>query len=111
MQDQISVGTLVSYQIIFVSMSAAINHMTWIIPNLAAANAAMRRIQEVFDAPVPSVNESGNIELPHLASGIEYRNVCFSYTEDKPVLNNLSFQLDSGCFAVFVGQSGAGKPV
>ena len=51
MQDQISVGTLVSYQVIFVSMSAAINQMTWIIPNMAAANAAMQRIQEVFDAP------------------------------------------------------------
>ena len=59
--------------------------------------------------PVPSVNESGNIELPQLASEIEFRNVCFSYTEDKPVLNNLSFQLDSGCFAVIVGQSGTGK--
>jgi len=109
MQDQISVGTLVSYQVIFVSMSAAINQMTWIIPNMAAANAAMQRIQEVFDAPLPSVNESGNIELPQLASEIEFRNVCFFYTEDKPVLNNLSFQLDSGCFAVIVGQSGTGK--
>jgi len=109
MQDQISVGTLVSYQVIFVSMSAAINQMTWIIPNMAAANAAMQRIQEVFDAHVPSMNESGYIELPQLASEIEFRNVCFSYTEDKPVLNNLSFQLDSGCFAVIVGQSGTGK--
>lgn len=40
---------------------------------------------------------------------IEFKNVCFSYNEDEPVINNLSFKIDEDTVCAFVGHNGAGK--
>lgn len=40
---------------------------------------------------------------------IAVRNLCFSYTSDKPVLNNLSFQVPRGKVVALVGKNGEGK--
>ncbi len=40
---------------------------------------------------------------------IEFREVAFSYEEDRPILNNLSFTLKPGEKLALVGGSGAGK--
>ncbi len=109
MQGQMSVGALVSYQIIFVSLSSAINHMTWIIPNLSSAKASMQRLQEVLEVPLPSGEQHYDNELVSFTGAVEFRNVGFSYNNGQSVLNDLSFQIDPKSFTVFVGPSGAGK--
>lgn len=109
MQGQMSVGALVSYQIIFVSLSSAINHMTWIIPNLSSAKASMQRFQEVLEVPLPSGEQHYDNELVSFTGAVEFRNVGFSYNNGQSVLNDLSFQIDPKSFTVFVGPSGAGK--
>ena len=109
MQGQMSVGALVSYQIIFVSLSSAINHMTWIIPNLSSAKASMQRLQEVLEVPLPSGEQHYDNELVSFTGAVEFRNVGFSYNNGHSVLNDLSFQIDPKSFTVFVGPSGAGK--
>ena len=109
MQGQMSVGALVSYQIIFVSLSSAINHMTWIIPNLSSAKASMQRLQEVLEVPLPSGEQHYDNELVSFTGAVEFRHVGFSYNNGQSVLNDLSFQIDPKSFTVFVGPSGAGK--
>ncbi|NHQ61051.1 ABC transporter ATP-binding protein [Chlorobium sp. BLA1] len=109
MQGRMSVGSLVSYQIIFVSMSAAINHMTWIIPNLLSAKASMQRLQEVLEVPLPPEEEHYDNESVHFTGEVEYRHVGFSYNNGQPVLNDLSFRIEPKSFTVFVGPSGSGK--
>jgi ATP-binding cassette subfamily B protein len=110
MNNQISLGTLVSYQVIFVSLSAAIKNLTWIIPGLIHAAASMRRIHEVLTAPLPLNETLADSNESWSCTGLlEYRNVFFSYSKDVLILKNLSFILNPGTFAVFVGHSGAGK--
>jgi len=109
MRGELSVGALVAYQVIFVGMSSAINHMTWAIPSLMEASAAMRRIREIFDEEALTPDATGESHPPRFSGRVEYRNVGFAYAPEKPVINNLSFSIQPGCFAVFVGPSGAGK--
>ncbi|MDR0527051.1 MAG: ABC transporter ATP-binding protein/permease [Spirochaetaceae bacterium] len=40
---------------------------------------------------------------------IEFKNVCFSYNKDEPVLRGLSFKVEKGEKAAIVGYTGAGK--
>jgi ATP-binding cassette subfamily B protein len=49
------------------------------------------------------------INLPHFFSDINFDDVTFSYSQDRGGLKNLSLKIRQGDFAVFVGQSGAGK--
>lgn len=53
-------------------------------------------------------DEGADIE-PRLTEGISFRNVGFSYEEDKPVLRGVDLELPAGgCYAL-VGASGSGK--
>ena len=40
---------------------------------------------------------------------VEFKNVCFSYEKDKPVIKNLSFKAKQGQKVAIVGATGAGK--
>lgn len=40
---------------------------------------------------------------------IEFRNVCFEYQENKPVINDLSFKIEGDKVCALVGHNGAGK--
>jgi ATP-binding cassette subfamily B protein len=45
-----------------------------------------------------------------LGSGkIEFRNIQFSYTPERKILNNISFNIEAGKMTALVGPSGAGK--
>ena len=49
------------------------------------------------------------IDPGYEVSSIEFRNVSFAYKDNNFVLNNLSFKIDKGINAAFVGHNGAGK--
>ncbi|WP_306438868.1 ABC transporter ATP-binding protein [Natronococcus pandeyae] len=51
---------------------------------------------------------AGDKQVPDRIDTIQFENVTFAYN-DENVLKNVSFELTSGDFVAFVGQSGAGK--
>ncbi|OYR46146.1 ABC transporter ATP-binding protein [Halorubrum sp. Hd13] len=53
--------------------------------------------------------EGGDEPVPADPSPVEFRDVSFSYEGTEDVLSDVSFQIDSGEFIAFVGESGAGK--
>lgn len=48
-------------------------------------------------------------ELPEGALGLEFEDVNFSYSEDKPVLKDISFQVKAGERLGIIGRTGSGK--
>ena len=74
---------------------------------LAIMQAALNRVNEVFNER--ELEDTGTESLPQTADAeITFKNVSFDYG-DKEVLHNLSFSIDQGQMAAFVGQSGGGK--
>ncbi|MFB2979858.1 ABC transporter ATP-binding protein [Microseira sp. BLCC-F43] len=105
----ITVGTLVSFQVLLVGLNLNILSFTFSLPYLIDGIAAMQRIC-VLLAEVPQVQDApGAIELPHFSREIRFDNVSFNYSSQRKGINNLSLTLHQGDFVVFVGQSGAGK--
>ena len=47
--------------------------------------------------------------LQVLQGRIEFRSVCFSYTPDRPLLQDISWSVEPGKTVAIVGQSGSGK--
>lgn len=67
------------------------------------------RIFDVLDE-VPDVRELPEaVVMPDIAGRIEFRNVSFGYSPDKPVLHDISFTVEPGRQVALVGPSGAGK--
>ncbi|CAH8846417.1 unnamed protein product [Trichobilharzia szidati] len=42
-------------------------------------------------------------------SAVEFKNVCFSYNPERPIIKNVSFKIPSGQTVALVGESGSGK--
>ena len=71
--------------------------------------ALFTRIFEYFDMKIEIENPKDAV-IPDAASGeVEFKNVDFSYDEDRKILKNISFKLESGRSVAIVGPSGSGK--
>lgn len=76
---------------------------------LQSGVASAERVFEFLDADEQEI-ETATRHLPAKTDGhVEFRNVTFSYTEDKPLIENLSFTAEPGHTVAIVGPTGAGK--
>ena len=78
---------------------------TYIQRSMAAADRYFDLIDTVND-----VNEIENpIVLSEFNKEIEFRNVKFSYSKDKNILDDVSFKIPKGKLIAVVGETGSGK--
>jgi ATP-binding cassette subfamily B protein len=105
----ITMGTLVSYQILSLGLSASIANITWITPNVVEALAGFQRINTILNERQGIIDAPGAKELPLLQRGLGFQKVSFSYEKDRPALEEISFHIPKNSFAVLVGPSGSGK--
>lgn len=70
---------------------------------------AIQRLFEITDA-IPEVREAEHPVTPENNRGeVEFRNVSFSYVENRKVIDDVSFHVPAGKTLGIVGQTGAGK--
>lgn len=79
--------------------------------NLQKGSAAAHRIFEVLDEKEGIVERENAIQKNEFERSIEYRNVSFSYQNDRNeyVLKNINLNIEKGKAIAIVGPSGAGK--
>jgi ATP-binding cassette subfamily B protein len=68
--------------------------------------------ERVFDFLDADEQDPDAADAPALAQGkgvIEFENVSFSYTPERPLINDLSFRVEPGQTVAIVGPTGAGK--
>ncbi|MEB3827291.1 ABC transporter ATP-binding protein [Phormidium sp. CCY1219] len=107
--NYISVGTLVSYQVLLLNLNLYILALASSIPMFIDGVAALRRITDIF-SETPTVQESPDaVALPHFSQEICFDTVTFNYSTERVGVKNLSLKIRHGEYVMFVGQSGAGK--
>ncbi|MEI6327739.1 MAG: ABC transporter ATP-binding protein [Pseudanabaena sp. ELA645] len=105
----ISVGILVSNQVLLIGLHSTIDNFSWGLPYLVNGAAAMQRIQEILQQ-VPTIQDRPDaLVLQPFQQSICFEDVSFKYTEEGRGIENLSLTINRGDFVVFVGSSGAGK--
>lgn len=106
---QLSIGSLVSFNALFITVSTSVMGLTAVTPTLLQATGGMQRVQELLDEAPAVVERSDARPLPLLSSGIKFENVTFGYTLDQNNLVNVNMELPKGSRIAFVGHSGCGK--
>ncbi len=106
---EISAGNFVSF---IAALIMLYNPIKSIGNNYNSVQLALMAIERVF-AALEQTPEIVNCAEPKLLSTpksfIEYKDVCFSYIKDKPVLDHVNLKIKIGETIAFVGNSGGGK--
>ena len=106
---EITIGTLVAFEGMFVSMGYALTNVMQFVPSLAQAAGSMRHLDELFQEKPEFVDAPNAIALPRLTTGIEFSKVSFGYVPKKLALKEAELNIPKGTYVAIVGPSGSGK--
>ncbi len=110
MNTPMSVGELVAFLFYLALFYEPIGKLHGLNQMLQAARAGGERVFDILDATEERKEAGESNPLPEPVRGkVEYRNVHFEYTEDKPALHDISLLSRPGQMTALVGPTGAGK--
>ena len=103
-----TVGLLISFLAYITQFYNPLRQLAALWANFQVALAGWDRISQILalDNNLPILPPTAKEETPYLLS---FREVSFSYTPDKEILSNVSFNLERGKTYAFVGPTGGGK--
>lgn len=79
------------------------------ISSLQQASAASKRVFDVLEEKEVEDENDKNFVLSNIEGNVEFKNVNFSYDEEKTIINNFSVSIKKGQKVAIVGPTGAGK--
>ena len=79
------------------------------LTNLQNVFVAMSRVFELFDLQPQIKSPENPVALADLNNCIDFKNVCFEYEKDVPVLKDFNLHVNKGETIALVGNSGGGK--
>jgi ATP-binding cassette subfamily B protein len=104
--------TLGDLTVIIAYLSQVIGPLQSIVKTSNDIQSSVASIDRVFDVLDESreVKESANaVHIPRVAGSFAFENVSFSYVENKPTLQDISFNINAGDRVGIMGTTGAGK--
>lgn len=107
--QRITSGVLVTFYMYVSTFFNPIQNLAEMFNYLQSALASAEKIFTIFDIKADVVSDEGSVELTSTKGEIEFKNVWFAYVEDRWVIKDLSFKVEAGTTAAFVGRTGAGK--
>jgi subfamily B ATP-binding cassette protein MsbA len=107
--DQLSPGGFVSFITAVLLLYQPIKSIGNDINAVNMSLLAMERVFELLKDKPAIVNGPNPIKLTAVKSRVEYRDVCFEYVKNKPVLKNVNLTVNVGQTIALVGNSGGGK--
>jgi len=109
MNNSMTYGEFISFTLFLGFMIAPIVQMSNIGSQLTEAMAGLDRTQELMNMPEEDNPKDRTVKLNTIKGDILFKDVSFSYEENKEVLHNISFEAPSGSVTALVGSSGSGK--
>ncbi|MBE6453053.1 MAG: ABC transporter ATP-binding protein [Alphaproteobacteria bacterium] len=107
--NQITAGNFVSFITALIMLYNPIksigNHYNAVQMSLLA----MESVFSLMDGKPAIVNRPDAVPLKKITNEITFKNVCFEYVKNKPVLKNINITIPVGSTIALVGNSGGGK--
>jgi len=104
----ITPSVLITYLAIYSQVLRPAKALSTSFTSLNRGLAAGERVLGLIDTPNPILEKENAEVLKKFDSGIEFKNVHFSYG-NKKVLNHVNFKIEAGKMVALVGPSGGGK--
>jgi ATP-binding cassette subfamily B protein/subfamily B ATP-binding cassette protein MsbA len=110
----LSVGSLLVLLSYFAALYSPLETLAYLAEGFASAKAGAQRVLDVLEEDQQQIVDSNDAKPltctnKALGASVRFENVTFGYTPDRPVLNNVSFEIAAGEMVAIVGETGIGK--
>jgi ATP-binding cassette subfamily B multidrug efflux pump len=105
----LTVGLLTAFLIYVQQFFRPIQLASQVYTQAQAALAGAERIYNIFDEEPEPPDPPGKEKLGDVEGRIEFKNVTFAYEPGRPVLHDVSFEVEPGQTVALIGPTGAGK--
>ena len=109
LHKEMTLGDLAMINAYMIQLFVPLNFLGFIYREIRRAVTDLENMLALLkqESAIKQIDNAPDLQLTQGA--IEFESVNFSYTEDRPILNNFSVQLTAGKKLAVVGSSGAGK--
>jgi ATP-binding cassette subfamily B protein len=104
----ISIGTITAFVLYLIQLFDPIGRFTEWLGEFRQGLAALAKIVGLLEVPSPIAEKPDAVELPQRGV-LALRDVTFSYSGGRPVVRELTLELEPGEHVALVGATGAGK--
>ncbi|MBQ9150394.1 ATP-binding cassette domain-containing protein [bacterium] len=109
MSGKITSGNFVSFITALILLYTPVKNIGNNLNSVQMSFFAIEKIFEKLDM-IPAIRDKQDAKtLERSHNVIEFKNVCFEYNKNVPVLSNINLQVNKGQTIAFVGNSGGGK--
>ncbi len=105
----ISVGGLSCFLSYANQYTKPFNEISGVVTELQNALASAARVFDLMDSPAQEPDSPKAMELKNPTGQVALEHVFFSYTPEKPLLQNLNLSVEPGQHIAIVGPTGCGK--
>jgi subfamily B ATP-binding cassette protein MsbA len=106
---QLTPGELVVFLLYLGKMYKPMRDLSKMTDTVSKAAVGFERIREVLETESGMRDLPGARRAPRFKGRIEFDKVSFGYTQDQVILKDVSFEIEPGQVAAFVGPTGGGK--
>ena len=105
----VTIGTIVIFTEYARQFTRPLNDLANQFNTLLSAIAGAERVFEILELDEETIDEKGAVSLSNINGKVEFQNVSFSYEDQSPTIQDISFVASPGEMVAFVGPTGAGK--
>jgi ATP-binding cassette subfamily B protein len=109
LSGSMTTGTLLLVLSYLGTLYSPVRSLARLAATFAKAGASAARLDEVLSCTEQVAEDPTPVMAPRVKSSVRFDSVDFSYSDDQPVLRQLSFEVSAGRKVCLWGASGAGK--
>ena len=108
-KNQLSVEDIVAFILYLSLFYAPVSGLANLLENLQQSLAGAERVALVLETPSQIENAPDAVDIGNVDGAITFENVSFHYSNNVPVLKDISFECKPGMMVALVGPTGVGK--
>ncbi len=108
-QSSITAPSFIYYMVIFYSIINPAKDLSKAAYAIQKGLASMQRVDRILNAQNPIADPAKPAVIKDFNGRVDFENVTFGYSEDVPVVKDVSLTVEPGKTVALVGQSGSGK--
>ena len=109
MKGKMTLGDLVAANMFVAAFLQPIRRLANFVEQFSTGMAGFMRFSEMMQIHEEMPEKTDAVELSEKIENVDFENVSFDYSENFPVLKNISLEVKKGQTVAFVGPSGGGK--